>query len=200
MLIRQIFLAKPLAALAILVCLATIYALFKLNRRKPQNLSDRFLIGVLGVVAIYEALKLIGESGMLSLSVNGTFRDAFELIVAATCLLSAVLLRISRLDHSDAESAFRLARAAPPRSPGNLPATRELDILRWAVPRVSDGAFKLLAALTLNGSIPISQLGKSQDELDACLKELQQAGAVVVDRHGAIETVGLKSKAVSASR
>ena len=206
MFIRNIFLAKPLVAFAVLMCMATMIALFKLNRRKPQSKVDQFLIGFLGVLTIYEALRLIKNSSGLSLAMNTAIDDAIELLVAAACLTAAILLRFSRKNHLDIESAIRLARAAPPRSThldvpigAKEPAT--LEALNWALPRVSDGAFRLLALLCLrtearNGRVPLGatdvqiKLGRSREDMEKHLKELQDAGAIDVKRSG--DTINLE--------
>ncbi len=199
MFIRHIFVTKPLLALAILVCMGTIIALFRLNRQKPQSKSDQFLIGFLGLLTIYEGIKILKDTGVVTLAMNSMFEDALELLVAGACLVAAILLRISRVNHLDVESAMRLARAAPPRSQRPDATPKEistLETLGWAAPRLSDGAFKLLAVLCLrseaaSGRVPVGivdvqlKLSKTREELDTYLKELQEAGAVVLRRNGA---------------
>jgi hypothetical protein len=198
--IRHIFVAKPLVALAILVCLGTILTLFKLNRRKPLSRSDRFLIAFLGVLTIYEGIKILRNAGVVQLAVNDMLNDAIELLVAMACLSAAILLQISRVNHLNIESAMRLARAAPPRSahpdaPMSAKDLSTIDTLIWAVPRLSDGAFKLLAVLCLrsdgsSGRIAVAvadvqlKLNRSKDELDTLLKELQESGVVALHRKG----------------
>src|SRR5579862_4736490 len=115
--IRHIFVAKPLIAVAIIVCLGTIIALFKLNRRRSNSRSDQFLIAFLGLMSIYEGLKLLRNAGVVALTMNSVFEDAIELLVAIAFLCAASLLRVSRDDYLEVESAVRLARAAPPRLP-----------------------------------------------------------------------------------
>jgi hypothetical protein len=199
--IRHIFLAKPLLALAVLACMGTILALFKLNRRKPLSRSDRFLVAFLGLLTIYEGIKILKDAGVVQLSVNNMLNDAIELLVAMACLSAAILLQMSRVNHLDVESAMRLARAAPPRSahpdaPMPPKDVSTIDTLMWAIPRLSDGAFKLLAVLCLrsegsSGRVPVGvtdvqlKLNRSKDELDTLLKELQESGAVALHRKGA---------------
>lgn len=196
--IRHIFEFKPLAALAVLMCMATIIALFRLNRqRRSKTRSDQFLIGFLGLLAIYEALKLLKDTGVFVLTTSSMLDDAIELMVASSCLVAAFLLRLSRINHLEQESAMRLARAAPPRSSKPDVAAKDtttLETLSWAVPRVSDGAFKLLAVLCIRseiacGRVPVGvvdaqlKLGKNKEDLDRYLKELEEAGAVTSHRH-----------------
>jgi hypothetical protein len=205
--IRHIFLTKPLVALAILVCMGTILALFKLNRKRPQSRSDKFLIAFVGLLTIYEAGKILKDSGVVVLSMNSFLNDAIELMVAMTCLLAAIMLQISRVDHLEAESAMRLVRAAPPRAARpDLVAGTTLDTLSWAVPRLSDGAFKLLAVLCLRsdgstGRVPVGvtdvqlKLGKSKDDVDKYLKELQESGVVALSQQGATLDIEIVSPA-----
>src|SRR5258706_539594 len=115
--IRHIFVFKPLVGIAILVCLGTILTLFKLNRHRPRNRSDQFLIAFLGLLTVYESLKLLKDAGVVALATSNALDDAIELLVAGSCLVAAMLLRMSRINHLELESAMRLARAAPPRLP-----------------------------------------------------------------------------------
>ena len=130
----------------------------------------------------------------MKLAVNAKLDDAIDLSVAGFYLLATVILRFATVNHLDAESAMRLVRAAPPRSQLRNPEVeRDLERLSWALPRVSDGAFKLYAYLCLRqdqskSSISSAdvrlKLGKSKLELDGYLSELEEAGAVSIMREG----------------
>lgn len=193
----HIFTVKPLAALSVLLCLCTILSCVALERKRPTNRGDRFLIGFLGFLSVYQGLRVLQGAGIIALSANTRVDDAIEVAVTAFCLLATVMLRLSTIDHLDAESAMRLLRAAPPRSQLRNPETeRDLARLAWALPRLSDGAFRLYAYLCLRqdpasgrGAISSAdvrlQLGKSKDELDRELAELERSGAVLVGRGGA---------------
>ena len=192
----HIFTVKPLAALSIVLCLATILSCVLLERKRPHQGADRFLIAFLGVLSIYQGIRILHAAGIVKLSVNAKMDDAIDLSVAVFILLATVMMRFAAVNHLDAESAMRLVRAAPPRSQlRNRDVERDLDQLIWALPRVSDGAFKLYAYLCLNhdpksGHPSMSsadvrlQLGKSRDELDRYLAELEETGAVNVTREG----------------
>ena len=69
------------AAMAILVCMGTLLALLRLNRRKPASRSDQFLIAFVGFLSIYEGLKILRESGMVQLTFSNFLTDAIELLV-----------------------------------------------------------------------------------------------------------------------
>jgi hypothetical protein len=198
----HVFLIKPLAACSIIICLATIFACFRLERTRPQQKSDRFLIAFLGLLAIYQAMRILETAGVLSMSVNSKLDDAIELMVAMFYLIAALLLRFSSVNRLDAESAFRLVRAAPPRqSPDGtakdlqVPKTSlALDGLAWALPRLTDGAFKLYAYLYVSAdaagrAIVIDRdlqlrMKRSPNELEGYCTELEQAGAATIHRDG----------------
>jgi hypothetical protein len=194
----RVFSVKPFAAVSVLVSLATILALFALQRRRPQQKADRFLIGFLGFLSVYQGMRIMQSVGVLYLPPHN-FDDLIELLVTCMYLVAALLVRVTVVNHLDAESAMRLARAAPPRtSAPPEPVRREnpvLDTLTWALPRLSDGAFRLYAFLCLrsddtNGRMTVGsqdvqmQLGKAKVELEDHLAELQSAGAVTVRREG----------------
>jgi hypothetical protein len=198
----HVFLIRPLAACSILVCVATIFACFRLERKRPQQKSDRFLIAFLGLLAIYQAMRILESVGLLAMSLNANLDGAIELMVAMFYLVAAMLLRFSSINRLDAESAFRLVRAAPPRlSPDatakDLPVPRNslaLDGLAWALPRLTDGAFKLYAylyvsadsagrAIVFDRDLQL-RMKRSQNELDGYCAELEQAGAATIRRDG----------------
>lgn len=193
----HILMVKPLAGLSILLCLATILSCVILERKRPHHRTDRFLIGFLGLLSAYQGMRILQGAGLMTRSANSKLDDAIELAVTVFYLLATVVLRLSTMDHLDSESAIRLARAAPPRAPSrNIEAERDLARLTWALPRLSDSAFRLYAYLCLrqeqaNGRGAISsadvrlQLGKAKDELDRDLAELEGSGAVNVLRDGA---------------
>jgi hypothetical protein len=189
----HIFTIKPLAAFSIVLCLATILSCVMLERRRSYQGADRFLIAFLGLLSIYQAMRILHAAGIVTLAGGGKFDDAIDLAVATVILLATVILRFSTVDHLEAESAMRLVRAAPPRSQLRNPETeRDLVRLAWALPRLSDGAFKLYAHLCLHQDPNARssatdvriQLGKTKEEMDRFLAELESAGAVHVTREG----------------
>lgn len=192
----HIFTIKPLAALSIVLCLVTMLSCVMLERKRPHHRADRFLIAFLGLLSCYQGMRILHAAGIVTLSVSGRLDDAIDLSVAVFILLATVMLRFSAVDHLEAESAMRLVRAAPPRSQLRNPeGERDLARLLWALPRLSDGAFKLYAYLCLRqdaNARPVSSatdvrlhLGKSKEEVDGYLAELESTGAVQVTREGA---------------
>lgn len=191
----HIFLVKPLAALSILLCLGTILSCVALERKRPHHRTDRFLIGFLGLLSVYQGLRVLQGAGIVAISSN-RLDGAIEVAVTGLCLLATVVLRLAAMDHLDHELAMRLVRAAPPRSQLRNPEVeRDLARLVWALPRLSDGAFRLYAYLCLRqeqtggrGAISSSevrlQLCKSKEELDRNMTELESAGAIQITRDG----------------
>ncbi len=190
----HIFLVKPLAALAILLCLTTILSCVLLERKRPHYRADRFLIAFLGLLSVYQGMRVLQSAGIVAMSSNHV-DDAIEVAVTGFCLLATLVLRLATMDHLNAESALRLLRAAPPRSqPRNPEIERDLARLNWALPRLSDGAFRLYVYLCLRqepaagrispGDVRV-QLGKSKEELERDLAELERSGAVQISREAA---------------
>jgi hypothetical protein len=198
----HLFMVKPLSALSIVVCLVTIFACFRLERKRPQQKSDRFLIAFLGLLAIYQGMRILQSAGLLPITVNSHLDDAIELLIATFYLIAAMLLRFSSINRLDAESAFRLVRAAPPRrSPDvtsrDIPVSKSglaLEGLAWALPRLTDGAFKLYAYLYVNadaaGRATVQdrevqlRMKRSLNELENYYTELERNGIVTIRRDG----------------
>jgi hypothetical protein len=144
--------------LSILICLAAIFSCWSVLRKPARHLFDRFLIGFVGLLSIYQGLRLLRDCGFLTLPSNKELGDAVELLVTAFYLMATLILRLSSNDRLDADSTLRLAKAAPPAPPLLAPVASAagpeneiLENLAWALPRLSDGAFKLYAFLNLRG-------------------------------------------------
>lgn len=210
----HVFLIKPLAGVSILICLATIFSLFSLERRRPHSSLDRFLIGFLGLLAVYQGMRILQSAGLMTISANSKLDDAIDLIVTLFYLLAAVLLRMWSGKRMDAESAMRLAHAAPPRTSraegmDAAQPVNSLERLRWMLPKVSDGAFKLYAYFSIyadpsQGKLSstedelISQVGKSAEEIQGYLRELERATAITVLQSGGRITIDLSGRASAA--
>jgi hypothetical protein len=62
--LAELFRSNPLMALALLVCLATILWCIFLTRRQ-RNTLDKLLMGLLGLRAIYQALRILADPGIV---------------------------------------------------------------------------------------------------------------------------------------
>jgi hypothetical protein len=205
MFLWHIFLVKPFAAISLVVCLVTIFFLFQLHRKRPEHKADRFLIAFLGLMSVYEGLRILQEAGILNLRANSALDDTIELLIVCCYLIAALVLKLSNVNHMDALSAMRLLGARPPNSTNQNPASpmdyfrdkdaSTLETLNWAIPHLSDGAFKLYSLLCLRvdratGRVPLGvndvrlALGKTRDDLESYLHELEKAGAVSLRRSG----------------
>ena len=60
----QIFRASPLMGLALCICLTTIFWCFLMAKRQQVGL-DKILTGVLGLIAIYEAIRVLKDAGVI---------------------------------------------------------------------------------------------------------------------------------------
>ncbi len=203
----RVFLVKPLAALSIVICLVTIFSCFRLERKRPTQKADRFLIAFLGLLAIYQGMRILESAGVLAISVGAKFDDAIELLITTFYLFAVLMLRFSSVNRLEAESAYRLFRAAPPR----LSQTQEVaaidprafkhglafsDRLAWAMPQLSDGAFKLFSWFCIqadaSGKAVLQErdvqlrMKRSQNELESYYHEMERCGAASIRSGGGL--------------
>lgn len=143
----DVFAGRPFAILSILFCLATIYSCISLKRGLTIHVADRFLIGLVGLVAVYQGLRIVREVGLLPLPMDSKFSDGADLVVTLIFFQAPMILRRSRDDRIIADQQLRLAMALPPIAP-DIPMLRA-DLAR-ALPRLSDAAFKLYVYDRLN--------------------------------------------------
>ena len=201
--------------MSIIICLVTIFSCFKLEKRRPTQKADRFLIAFLGLLAIYQGMRILESAGVLAISMGAKFDDAIELLITTFYLFAALLLRFSSINRLEAESAYRLVRAAPPR----LSQTQEVaaldpraakpgisvsDRLAWAMPRLSDGAFKLFAwfcvqadatgrAVLQDRDVQL-RMKRSLNELDSYYGEIERCGGATIRRTGGLLDVDLAAQ------
>ncbi len=198
--------------MSIIICLVTIFSCFRLEKRRPTQKADRFLIAFLGLLAIYQGMRILESAGVLAISIGAKFDDAIELLITTFYLFAALLLRFSSVNRLEAESAYRLVRAAPPR----LSQTQEVasldpraakpgipvsDRLAWAMPRLSDGAFKLFAwfcvqadpggRATLHDRDVQLRMKRSLNELESYYGEIERCGGATIRRTGGLLDVDL---------
>jgi PAS domain-containing protein len=108
--LTKIFDASPLLAFALCIALATILWCILLARRQRGGL-DKVLTGLLGLIAVYEALRILRDSGVPLLPrVHGL--DAWtDFIVTSLCLVAAFILRVSSIDRATTKAQLRLVEA-----------------------------------------------------------------------------------------
>lgn len=110
MYLAQIFRTSPLMALALVVCLATILWCI-LQTRRQTNQLDRALTGLLGVIAIYEALRVLKDSGVGFFWHFRKLDGWADFLVAMLCLIAALIMRVSSMERTSTKARLRLVEA-----------------------------------------------------------------------------------------
>lgn len=96
-------------AIALCLCLLTILWCIRLTRRQ-QNRLDKMLAGLLGMIAIYEALRVLKDSGIAFHSLRHVY-DWSDLLIAALCVFAAHILKFSTRERISARACLRLVEA-----------------------------------------------------------------------------------------
>lgn len=108
--VSKIFAASPLMALALCVSLATILWCIMLARRQRGGL-DKILTGLIGMIAIYEALRILKDSGVVAFAGARQLDGFADFIVACLSLVAALILRVSSIDRATTKAQLRLVEA-----------------------------------------------------------------------------------------
>jgi PAS domain-containing protein len=106
----QLFRTNPLLALALLICLVTILCCILLARRQ-RNHFDRALTGLLGLIAIYESLRILKDSGFVIFKRFHTPDGWVDFISACLYLVAALILKTSNVDRVATGVHVRLMEA-----------------------------------------------------------------------------------------
>src|ERR1700676_3863270 len=106
----QIFRARPLMALALCMCLATIFWCILLVRRQQGRL-DRMLTALLGMIAIYEALRVMKDCGVIRFPGFKQLDGWVDFVIAGTYLLAGFILKYSGSDRANTKVRLRLVEA-----------------------------------------------------------------------------------------
>ena len=110
MYIVQIFRASPLMALALCMCLATILWCILLARRQ-RGRWDRRLTALLGLIAIYEALRVVKDWGVIRIPGFRLLDGWVDFIIAGMYLLAGLILKYSGSDRANTNVRLRLVEA-----------------------------------------------------------------------------------------
>jgi PAS domain-containing protein len=108
--LAQLLRANPLMALALLICLATILWCILLTRRQRNGL-DKILTSFLGLIAIYEALRILRDSGFANLDRFRAIEGWVDLISSCLFLVAAFILKTSSSDRAATQVHLRLVEA-----------------------------------------------------------------------------------------
>ncbi len=96
--------------LALCVCLATILWCILLCRRQ-QGTLDKVLTGLLGMIAIYEAVRIMKDSGIILFPGIRKLEGWVDFVIATTYLLAAMILKLSSSDRASTKVRLRLVEA-----------------------------------------------------------------------------------------
>ena len=83
MVLWRLFFTNPIMACALVVCLATIYGCILILHQRHQG-PDRFMAALIGVICIWQGLRILRESGVIAGS--HTFDTFTELIITGLYL------------------------------------------------------------------------------------------------------------------
>ena len=108
--LAQLLHANPLMALAFLFCLATILWCILLTRRQRNGL-DKLLTALLGFIAVYEALRVLRDSGFAPFTRFRTMEGWVDLASACLYLVAAFILKTSSIDRVATKVHLRLVEA-----------------------------------------------------------------------------------------
>jgi hypothetical protein len=114
----QLFQKSPAEALALLVCLATSMWSARLVPRSGDN-HERFLVGFIGLVSVYEGFRILKDAGFEFASVGQIWSDFSTLVVSMLFLLALLVLKIASHEHRRTKEHLRLVEATD--SLGTLP-------------------------------------------------------------------------------
>lgn len=106
----QIFRASPMMGLALCVCLATILWCILLAKRQQGRL-DKILTGLLGMIAVYEAVRILKECGILLFPGIRKLDGWVDFIIASLYLVAALFLKVSSVDRANTNVRLRLVEA-----------------------------------------------------------------------------------------
>ena len=108
--LAQLLRANPLMALAFLICLATVLWCILLTRRQRNGL-DKALTALLGFIAVYQAVRVLRDSGIGPFARFQTLEGWVDLVSAALYLVAAFILKTSSIDRVATKVHLRLVEA-----------------------------------------------------------------------------------------
>lgn len=219
--LSHLFVVSPFLALSFCVCLGTVTWCIILLRRGCHHISDRLLIGFIGLLAIYQSFQILRRGGVLPMTHLRHFDEAVDLLVNSLYLFAALLLRISNHDRFETIFRLRLAEAQP--APYLHEPLREthahdssidpkiVEQIRAAAPQLSASALKLYLYVCFNvdrqtGSLEatendlISWTASDRKMLFAGFKELRERGLCDVELGQANRPVRILSTPNARSR
>lgn len=106
----QIFRASPLMGLALCICLTTIFWCFLMAKRQQVGL-DKILTGVLGLIAIYEAIRVLKDAGVILFPGIQQLDGWVDFLIASMYFIAALILKVSSSERASTKARLRLVEA-----------------------------------------------------------------------------------------
>lgn len=174
-------------AVALCLCLATILWCILLTRRQPNGL-DKVMTGLLGLISIYEALRVLKDSGIVF---HGLRRldDWSDFLIAALCMGAALILKVSSRDRISTRACLRLVEA----NEKVVDLGTASGTLSQAAHTVFDASPLATFAVNMNGAVTYwnkaaeGLLGWKRDEIMGSRLPFAASGPILHHRGHAIE-------------
>ncbi len=106
----QIFRASPMMGLALCICLMTIFWCFLMAKRQQAGL-DKVLTGLLGLIAIYEAIRVLKDAGVVLFPGIQKLDGWVDFLIASMYFIAALILRVSSVERTTTQVKLRLVEA-----------------------------------------------------------------------------------------
>ncbi|HEV8043453.1 MAG TPA: PAS domain-containing protein [Bryobacteraceae bacterium] len=110
MYLLQIFRASPLMGLALCICLTTIFWCFLMAKRQQVGL-DKILTGLLGLIAVYEAIRVLKDAGVVLFPGIQQLDGWVDFLIASMYLIAALILKVSSSERASTKVRLRLVEA-----------------------------------------------------------------------------------------
>ncbi len=171
--ISHLFDISPFLALSFCVCLGTTVCCIILLRRGCHHVADRFLIGFIGFLSVYQSIQILRRGGVLNIPHLRQLDEAVDLLVTSLYLLATVILRLSNRDRFEKIFRLRLVEAEIQAQPLLQESYREeqatdpkvLERLRRAAPMLSANALKLYLYICFQADFESGSVRATEDEL-----------------------------------
>jgi hypothetical protein len=123
MFLLQLFSSNPMAAVALLLSLATMLWCIRLLRSQHTRM-DRYLMSFLGLIALYQGLRILQDNGFWSLGPNlHTISGFADAAIASLYLVSTSIFQISSKDRHNTKLQLRVVEAQHPSLRGTISFT-----------------------------------------------------------------------------
>ena len=106
----QIFRASPMMGLALCICLMTIFWCFLMAKRQQVGL-DKILTGVLGLIAVYEAIRVLKDACVILFPGIQKLDGWADFIIASMYFIAALILKVSSNERAATKVKLRLVEA-----------------------------------------------------------------------------------------